>query len=35
MGHHFTIPAPSCKEQNAQENETTALLDIFATIPER
>src|SRR3989339_2180010 len=29
MGCHFTIPAPSCKEQNNQEAEMTVLPDYF------
>ena len=29
MGHHFTIPAPSCKEQNSQEDERTTSFNNF------
>jgi hypothetical protein len=29
MGHHFTTPAPSCKEQNSQGEEMTASFNNF------
>lgn len=29
MGHHFTTPAPSCKEQNGQGEEMTVSLNNF------
>jgi len=29
MGHHFTTPALSCKEQNSQEDEMPVSFDNF------